>query len=432
MASVPPWTINLLRRSIDEVVKKVGEPETVEKVKAKATELLQELPQSAARTLDSALKGVDDSKQAIERWFRLTAESPCRVLNTTGLLIHAGRCYLPLSDLVLDAGRDSLVGNVHWSIDERSFQENKIRASLESINSQLDAIVTSHFSASAAFIGQIAQVNRVVTHRANAYSLEEGLSLPDWLHRGQSVHPEIDTSEVGVINGPIEFTEDDVRDAIVVAASADESVPQLPAPELDCAARVAVLPVATLKHQWNGLASFERAFELGFDAVVSRTDGLLGGPVGGIIASTSDAIGRLKQHPIFSIASAPAAQLAMTSVALDGPFPLSDAFDAGEENLRSRAERLATRLSTQSWVETASVSDRPARFVEGGCVELPSRQVELRAGSDAIGSIASRLANADRDYSIWTDVDGETLRIDLRFLTPAQDTIVAESIEGLA
>ena len=46
---LPPWSIEFLRRSLDEVATRSGKPESIEKIKQQATEILQNLPQSAAR-----------------------------------------------------------------------------------------------------------------------------------------------------------------------------------------------------------------------------------------------------------------------------------------------------------------------------------------------------------------------------------------------
>ena len=48
--ALPPWTIELLRRGITDVARKASEPETIEKVKNQATEILQDLPQTAAKS----------------------------------------------------------------------------------------------------------------------------------------------------------------------------------------------------------------------------------------------------------------------------------------------------------------------------------------------------------------------------------------------
>ena len=60
--ALPPWTVELLRRGITDVARKASEPQTLAKIKSQATEILQELPESAARGIDAMMPG--DQKYA--------------------------------------------------------------------------------------------------------------------------------------------------------------------------------------------------------------------------------------------------------------------------------------------------------------------------------------------------------------------------------
>ena len=65
--ALPPWTIELLRRGINDVARKASEPETIEKIKKQATEILNDLPQTAAKSIDAMMRTAEaeENSQAL-------------------------------------------------------------------------------------------------------------------------------------------------------------------------------------------------------------------------------------------------------------------------------------------------------------------------------------------------------------------------------
>ena len=68
--ALPPWTIEVLRRGLTDVARKASEPQTLEKIRSQATEMLQELPQTAARGIDAVLRTAEAGKRSVEQWSR--------------------------------------------------------------------------------------------------------------------------------------------------------------------------------------------------------------------------------------------------------------------------------------------------------------------------------------------------------------------------
>ena len=67
--ALPPWTIELLRRGLSDVARRASEPETLEKLKTQATEILQDLPQTAARGIDAVMRSAEAGKKTVQRWW---------------------------------------------------------------------------------------------------------------------------------------------------------------------------------------------------------------------------------------------------------------------------------------------------------------------------------------------------------------------------
>ncbi|MEL7263229.1 MAG: hypothetical protein AAFP69_00250, partial [Planctomycetota bacterium] len=178
-------------------------------------------------------------------------------------------------------------------------------------------------------------------------------------------------------------------------------------------------------HQVN--ESGERK-ETGFGApaaVVFPGDGLLGGPCCGVLVIRRALAGQLFDSTTQSLfaASEPiqqAVQISATRVrqgGLEDPTPVMAGLQTHIDNLRHRAERLATRLSALSGVESVGVTDQPARIVAFGEGCLPSRQVVVQ-GRDAKPWHDQLLRTSP---GVFTSLSENGLVIDLRFVDAAQD-----------
>ena len=115
----------------------------------------------------------------------------------------------------------------------------------------------------------------------------------------------------------------------------------------------------------------------GADLVTASGDKLLGGPQCGLLLGRADLVERLRRHPVARALRVDKTTLAALEATLAGPLaPVPAAIAADPAELRSRAERLAARLSPRSVV---SVVDTRAAVGGGGApgVTLPSAAVSL-------------------------------------------------------
>ncbi|MEM6468909.1 MAG: hypothetical protein AAF802_05020, partial [Planctomycetota bacterium] len=65
---LPPWAIEAIRNGVADVAKKASDPNTIQKVKLQAAELLRDLPENASRGIDAIVKTASETaKSAVEQ-----------------------------------------------------------------------------------------------------------------------------------------------------------------------------------------------------------------------------------------------------------------------------------------------------------------------------------------------------------------------------
>ena len=109
-------------------------------------------------------------------------------------------------------------------------------------------------------------------------------------------------------------------------------------------------------------------------------------------------------------------------------IPVRALLSTGEENLRARAERLATRLSGSDRIKSCQVTAEDARLSAQGRWRFPSRQVRLRHATLSADQWNRELL--EELPAVITTVDGEDLCVDLRWIAPADDAKLGETLGG--
>jgi L-seryl-tRNA(Ser) seleniumtransferase len=173
------------------------------------------------------------------------------------------------------------------------------------------------------------------------------------------------------------------------------------------------------------------------DLVIVPGDGLLGGPTCGLIIGRKELIESIGQSVIWRTVRASIATTAMMTHALEtlsgghaSVHPILSMLHTGEENLRSRAERLATRVSGDESVRTCQVSSDPASLTTSGPWRIASRQLRLQHQTKSPDFWAQQLAEGVP--AVLATVDGDALVIDLRWVPPSDDGALAAAILGQA
>ncbi|MEM1069775.1 MAG: hypothetical protein AAGI63_12820 [Planctomycetota bacterium] len=426
--ALPPWTIEVLRRGLTDVARKASEPQTLEKIKSQASELLQELPQTAARGIDAVLRSAEAGKRSVERWSRKHTALALPMLNASGVLIHEFGTGVPVSDKVLDVGRELLAGDVVQGDSEHGRLEKRIERLLPSKDHSL--LITSNFSSAMTAFSLLVQRRQLVVHRGHAVALPDGTPLPEAF---EMLVPVI--QEVGSIDriDPLDF--DGLEPYCAIMADTGASPPDLLDLQHAGCQQAVVMPVATLQpSESESLPSATEMLNRGADFVIMPGDGLAGGPSCGLLIGPKSDIEWIRDSTAWSTLRASDAVQGMMVVALEhaaassDELPVRALLNTGEENLRGRAERLATRLSAVESIRTCQISADQARLTKQGRWKVPSRQLRLQHQS----LDAQQWADQLRDLSpvVESSVEDDQLVIDLRWITPADDAKIAEALGG--
>ena len=161
----------------------------------------------------------------------------------------------------------------------------------------------------------------------------------------------------------------------------------------------------------------------GADLVTFSGDKLLGGPQAGIIAGQSEAIARLRSHPLaraLRVDGVTYASLGATLEAYDGDIlqvPFWRQAMLPFDHLEVRANNLAREVFgvVEAGTSTVGAGSAPGAVIPSPLVRLEHRD-----------DIYERLL--ERDVPVLTRRDSGSLLIDLRTVSPEDDSLVAEAV----
>ncbi len=425
--AIPPWTIELLRRGITDVARKASQPETLAKIKTQATEILQELPDTAARGIDAMMRSAEAGKSAVQRWSRKHTALAIPMLNASGVLLHQWGSGVAVSDSVTQVGGEFIRGDV---IDSPQVEQRLSRrlAKLLPAGDEHSIALTSNFAAALTAFSSLVESTPLVIHRHHAVRMPGGLPLPEAFGTYLPV-----IQEVGAVGHVATADFDGLESFCAVIADGG----QRPVELLDLGQReflqAVVLPVATLAaSSHDSIPSAESMLTQGADFVIMPGDGLAGGPPCGLIVGRQEGIEQIKGSPTWPALAAGSATMAMMTVALESagshtdPLPIGQLLQVSEENLRGRAERMAIRLGGSDSIVSCQVTAEDARLTAEGRWRFPSRQLRVRHANRSATDWAEMLR--EDLPAVIAVVDGEDLRVDFRWIAAADDNRLAEAL----
>ena len=172
----------------------------------------------------------------------------------------------------------------------------------------------------------------------------------------------------------------------------------------------------------------------GADFVVLSGQGILGGPECGIVIGRKVQIENIKASSVWpSLVACDAVQamLAMTlEVAASKPdqIPVLALLGTSEENLRGRAERLATRLGGSDDIRNVQITAEAARLSPDGRWRIPSRQICVT--HDSLSSVDWQKKLIDELPAVAANCRGDAICVDLRWIAASDDSRLAEALGG--
>jgi L-seryl-tRNA(Ser) seleniumtransferase len=427
--ALPPWTVEMLRRGLTDVARKASEPEMLERIKTQASELLHDLPQSAARGIDAVIRSAEASKKSVERWSRKHTALAVPLLNASGVLWTDAGTGVPIAEQAIEVGREFLAGDVVSGAAAQQRLCKRLKRLLPLGSNDTIAIASSFPAALTAF-SLLVQQRPLVVHRSHAVRLPGGVALPDAFGM---LGPMI--QEVGGVDGAQARDFDELTSFCAVMADSGDAPPRLFDFQSRDAMQAVVLPVATLHASpHEPIPSALSMLAAGADFVILPGDGVCGGPPCGILVGPAGEMERIVQSQLWPSLAASHAVQAMMVVTLEAATAASDQvpimalLNTSEDNLRGRAERLATRLSGSEHVHTCQITADDAGLTAHGRWRFPSRQLRLRHANWSAAEWANRLR--DELPAVLVAADGEELRVDLRWIAAADDGRLADSLGG--
>jgi L-seryl-tRNA(Ser) seleniumtransferase len=435
--AIPPWAAEVLRRGVGGVLEKVP-ADTVEQLRKRATDLLAELPQTAARGVDSVMRGAKLGKESIHRWTRRHISLVTPVVNGSGCLCHPQVANVPMCSDAIELVAEALHSG---TLSNPSSHDRLAKRLAKCVGSgDFGVMITSSVDGACLAIGSALGDSSLYFHRSQSQRLPSGTPIPDAFAAGVSLRRSGAVHEVGSIDrvDPADSRQISAPGILVSVdnGAADRDWYHAPGDSVQPAelVRVLYLPAASLQEDtFARLPSVMQRLQAGVDLIVTPGNGTLGGPACGLIVGRKkqiDAIGRSAVWP--SVVADLATQAAMT-VTLEllgsthsSDVPVQAMIQTSEENLRSRAERLATRFAAESVVRSCQITDKPATISAGGTWSLPSRQLKLTHRDLSAADWAVKLIG--EVPAMIVGVEESSIVVDLRWIQPSDDVSLVATI----
>ena len=427
--AIPPWTFELLRRGLTDVAKKATEPETIERLKHQAGELLQELPDSAAKQIDSIMRRAEAGKESIEKWAQRRSSLTTPIINASGELFHEEGTGSALATSVLETGHELLMGDIAAGMMNHRRFNQRLQKLLPS-GSDKSVVITSNLSSAIASIPLLYPDRQFVTNANSPPApIDHPCVAPIFNYMVPKLH------DVNLSNPVMEDDVKSLQPCCIISTNNGTTTTKISPLDPSVARQAMILPVATFAdpERFN-LPSAVSMIENGIDVVALPGNGLCGGPDCGILVAPTEAINRLNTHPLWPAFSANESTKLMMLITLELEatepelIPVRSLLETNIENLRSRAERLASRLGGNDQISSCEVTAKDATITSSGSWRIPSRQLRIRHTSKSVQSWQRALAQDSP--AVLTKLDEDELSIDLRWVPPIDDSRLGEIFGG--
>ena len=420
------WVVELVRETIDQA------RETISKG-------------HACPTLPEIISTIKD------RVALLTVQSPRRVINATGVIIHTNLGRSPLSDNAMEAALAASAGYSDLEFDLSSGRRGSRQSHLQSLLKEItgaEASLVVNNNASALLLGlsALADGKEVIVSRGEAVEIGGGFRVPDVMEQSGAVLIDVGTTNRTYVRDYANsltpqtgvFLKAHASNFRVEGFTAEVSIGELV--ELG---RVNDIPVihdvgsgALLDTDKYGLAhepTPQESIAAGAGLVMFSGDKLLGGPQAGIISGDRVLVEKLSRHPLarairidkISLASLTATLMHYLKGEAEAEIPIWKMISARPDQIRLRA---------QKWKESLQVD---AEIIESksavGGVSLPGET--LNSWSLAINSVgvsggAQALVKRLRENvpPIIARIEGDKVLLDPRTVMENEEDLVVDAL----
>ncbi|MBW3600405.1 MAG: L-seryl-tRNA(Sec) selenium transferase [Planctomycetes bacterium] len=400
---------------------------------------------------------VGDLAERIAQWILRQEESPLRpAVNATGVLLHTGLGRAPLADDALAAISAVAGGYATVEVDvvtgERSQRSRAVEKLLEQLTgAEAALVVNNNAGATLLTLAALAAGKEVIVSRGQLIEIGGSYRLPDVMTAGGVRLREVGTTNKTRLSDFLSAIGDETAALMRVHTSNYVVVGFAEQPELAELVELAHahdLPLiddigsgALIDYSQFGLTGEPVArdsIKAGADVVLFSGDKLLGGPQCGVIAGRRELVEKIQHHPLaraLRVDKITLAALAATLRLYRDPekaaqeVPLLSLLSTSLENLRNRAQRIASQAAASPAIESAEVIDERT-FLGGGSVptqEIDTVCVALAPAGRSVDSLAAELRGGQP--SVFGRIQKDRLLLDLRSVLPAQDRVLVEALQ---
>ena len=420
------WVVELVRETIDQA------RETISKG-------------HACPTLPEIISTIKD------RVALLTVQSPRRVINATGVIIHTNLGRSPLSDNAMEAALAASAGYSDLEFDlssgRRGSRQSHLQYLLKEITgAEASLVVNNNASALLLGLSALADGKEVIVSRGEAVEIGGGFRVPDVMEQSGAVLIDVGTTNRTYVRDYANsltpqtgvFLKAHASNFKVEGFTAEVSIGELV--ELG---RVNDIPVihdvgsgALLDTDKYGLAhepTPQESISAGAGLVMFSGDKLLGGPQAGIISGDRALVEKLSRHPLarairidkISLASLTATLMHYLKGEAEAKIPIWKMISADPDQIRLRAQKWKESLQ----VDAEIIESKSA--VGGG--SLPGET--LNSWSLAINSVgvsggAQALVKRLRENvpPIIARIEGDKVLLDPRTVMENEEDLVVDAL----
>ena len=420
------WVVELVRETIDQA------RETISKG-------------HACPTLPEIISTIKD------RVALLTVQSPRRVINATGVIIHTNLGRSPLSDNAMEAALAASAGYSDLEFDLSSGRRGSRQSHLQSLLKEItgaEASLVVNNNASALLLGlsALADGKEVIVSRGEAVEIGGGFRVPDVMEQSGAVLIDVGTTNRTYVRDYANsltpqtgvFLKAHASNFRVEGFTAEVSIGELV--ELGRANDIPVIhdvgSGALLDTDKYGLAhepTPQESISAGAGLVMFSGDKLLGGPQAGIISGDRALVEKLSRHPLarairidkISLASLTATLMHYLKGEAEAKIPIWKMISAHPDQIRLRAQKWKESLQ----VDAEIIESKSA--VGGG--SLPGETLNswsLAIDSAGVLGGAQALVTRLRENvpPIIARIDGDKVLLDPRTVMENEEDLVVDAL----
>ncbi len=402
-----------------------------------------------SRAAEMKVPSVGELAERIAEWIkRQAASGPHAEINATGVLLPPA-AGLPLADEALQAIHLAM----HDYVRDHSAAQRSAAKLLQELTGAEAALVTGTHSGSLLLaLAATCRDKPAVVARGQVGEIEAGISLPRIAASAGAGLRECGTVERTLLS--------DYADGLAEAGAALALLGTryavaggdglVPISQLAAEAKRHRVPtivdlgmggiVDPARFQLKDVPHAAEIIAAGAELVIMAGDRLLGGPSCGVILGREATIAALRKHDLYASLAAPlltllplaaTLQLQQDPATADRAIPLFSLLSTSPENLKSRAERMASQFAAHPLVASAEVVSGQASLsgTELPGQQLPTWRIAVTPQTVTALELAAKLTRAA--IPVATVTDSGRLYVDLRTVLPRQDLHLVDSFDAL-